>query len=97
MANPKCTFCDSEHTQKDGRHKDMQRYRCMSCRKRFLFGEYEGDFSYITHFNTKIKQSNHNVLTRENFCTPCRDIDYKTKKYWRMHGLFLNTKEGIRC
>lgn len=80
MANPKCTFCDSEHTQKDGRYKDMQRYRCMSCRKRFLFGEYEGDFSYITHFNTKIKQSNHNVLTRENYCTPCRDVDYKTKK-----------------
>lgn len=58
MAKMKCSFRNSEHTQKDGRHKDMQRYRCMSCGKRFLSGAYDDDFSYITHFNTKIKKSN---------------------------------------
>lgn len=80
MANMKCAFCNSEHTQKDGRHKDMQRYRCISCGKRFLTGHYDGDFSYITHFNTKIKKTDRNVLTRENYCTPNREVDYKTRK-----------------
>lgn len=80
MHKNQCPFCNSEHTQKDGRHKDMQRYRCMDCGRRFLSGAYEGEFSYITHFNIKIKQTDRNVLTRENYCTPSRDVDYATKK-----------------
>lgn len=92
MAKMKCLFCNSEHTQKDGRHKDMQRYRCMSCGKRFLSGEYEGDFSYITHFNTKIKKTDRNVLTRENYCTPSRDVDYKTRKILEDARAFFERK-----
>lgn len=80
MTKKECPFCNSKHTQKDGRQKDMQRYRCMNCGKRFLSGEYEGDFSYIIHFNTKIKKTDRNVLTRENYCTPSREVDYKTKR-----------------
>lgn len=80
MAKPTCIFCNSDHVQKDGRHNDMQRYRCMDCRKRFLSGEYQGNFSFITHFNTKIKKSNRNTLTRENYCIPSCEVDYKTKR-----------------
>ena len=80
MSKLECPFCNSKHTQKDGRQKDMQRYRCMNCRKRFLSGAYEGDFSYITHFNTKLKQTDRNVLTRDNYCTPSRDVEYSIRK-----------------
>lgn len=80
MSKEKCTFCNSEHTQKDGRQNNIQRYRCMNCGKRFLSGVYGGNFSYITHFNTKIKKTERNILTRENYCTPSREVDYKTKK-----------------
>ena len=80
MSKKECPFCNSEHTQKDGRQKDMQRYRCMNCRKRFLSGAYEGVFSYIIHFKTKLKQTDNNVLTRDNYCTPSRDVDYGIKK-----------------
>ena len=89
MAKVNCSFCNSEHIQKDGRHKDMQRYRCMSCRKRFLSGEYKGDFSYITHFNTKIKKTDRNLLTRENYCTPSRVVDYKTKRIMEDARIFF--------
>lgn len=92
MAKMKCSFCNSEHTQKDGRHKDTQRYRCMSCGKRFLSGEYEGDFSYITHFNTKIKKTDRNLLTRENYCTPRREVDYKTKRILEDARAFFERK-----
>ena len=80
MAKIRCTFCNSDHTQKDGQHKDMQRYRCMNCGKRFLSGAYDGNFTYITHFNTKIKKTDRNILTRENYCVPSREVDYKTKR-----------------
>lgn len=80
MSKLECPFCNSKHTQKDGRQKDMQRYRCMNCRKHFLSGAYEGDFSYITHFNTKLKQTDRNVLTRDNYCTPSRDVEYSIRK-----------------
>lgn len=80
MSKIKCIFCNSENTQKDGRHNDMQRYKCLNCRKRFTFGKYNGDFSYIIHFNTKIKKKDSNSLTRDNYCTPSREVDYTTKK-----------------
>lgn len=89
MSKKECPFCNSEHTQKDGRQKDMQRYRCMNCRKRFLSGIYEGVFSYITHFNTKLKQTDHNVLTRDNYCTPSRDVDYGIKKMLQEGKVFF--------
>lgn len=92
MAKIQCTFCNSDHTQKDGRHKDMQRYRCMNCGKRFLYGAYDGDFTYIIHFNTKIKKTNRNVLTRENYCTPSREVDYKTKHTLEEVKRFFETR-----
>ena len=52
----KCINCNSEHTQKDGNHNGMQRYKCMDCKKKFDFEEYKGNNSYIIHFNTKIKK-----------------------------------------
>ena len=80
MSQKLCPFCNSEQAQKDGRQKDMQRYRCINCRRRFLSGIYEGSSSYITHFNTKLKQSDRNTLTRENYCVPSRDVDSGIKK-----------------
>ena len=84
-----CPFCNSNHTQKDGRQKDMQRYKCMACRKRFVSGQYEGDFSYISHFNTKIKRTDRNELTRDNYCIPCRDLDSRTKRILKEGRLFF--------
>ena len=89
MIKKECPFCNSNHTQKDGRQKDMQRYKCMDCGKRFLSGQYEDDFSYITHFNTKIKKTNRNVLTRDNYCIPCRDLDSSTKRILKEGRLFF--------
>lgn len=34
----------------------------------------------IIHFNTKIKATDRNKLTRENYCVPSNELDYKTKK-----------------
>lgn len=35
---------------------------------------------YIVHFNTRIKCSDRNKLTRENYCIPTRNISWKNKK-----------------
>ena len=53
----KCVNCNSEHLQKDGNHKGYQRYKCMDCNKRFDYGIYENKTRYITHFNTRIKET----------------------------------------
>ena len=34
----------------------------------------------IIHFNTKIKASDKNKLTRENYCVPSNELHYETKK-----------------
>lgn len=80
----KCINCNSEHIQKDGNHNGMQRYKCMDCKKRFDFGKYQGNNNYIIHFNTKIKETKYNKLTRENYCDPTNKLDYRTKKLIRM-------------
>jgi uncharacterized protein YdaU (DUF1376 family) len=38
------------------------------------------DEKYIIHFNTRIKATNRNKLTRENYCVPSDKVDYETKK-----------------
>lgn len=35
---------------------------------------------YITHFKTRIKRSDKNKLTRENYCVPTTEVSYKVKK-----------------
>jgi len=76
----KCIRCNSEHVQKDGEHNGYQRYKCIDCKKRFDYGIYENKIEYITHFNTQIRKSNYNKLTRENYCTPTNKVSSVCKK-----------------
>lgn len=68
----KCINCGSEHIQKNGNCNGIQRYRCMNCDKRFVDGKYEEN--YLIHFNAKIKKSDRNILTRENYCVPTNKL-----------------------
>jgi len=76
----KCIKCNSERIRKDGNYKGFQRYRCLDCKKSFNYGEYGEKIEYITHFNTKIRKTNNNKLTRENYCIPTNKISYVCKK-----------------
>lgn len=76
----KCIKCNSEHIRKDGNYKGFQRYRCLDCKKSFNYGEYGEKIEYITHFNTKIRKTNNNKMTRENYCIPTNKISYVCKK-----------------
>ena len=76
----KCIKCNSEHIRKDGNYKGFQRYRCLDCKKSFNYGEYGEKIEYITHFNTKIRKTNYNKLSRENYCIPTNKISYVCKK-----------------
>lgn len=73
-----CKFCESSHVQKDGNHNGFQRYRCIDCGKRFDGERYNN--SYFIHFNIKLKKTDRNLLTRENYCIPTNNIDYIHKK-----------------
>ena len=75
----KCLYCGSEHTRKNGNHYGLQRYRCMDCNKRFDSGKYEEN--YFVHFNTKLKKTDRNILTRENYCIPTNELNSTQKKF----------------
>ncbi|MBQ3598949.1 MAG: GIY-YIG nuclease family protein [Clostridia bacterium] len=81
----KCEFCNSERVWKSGKHKGMQRYQCAECKKYFDFGEYLNNS--IVHFGVKIKVSERNKLSRENYCIP-------TNKCRKAHTEWL--KDRIR-
>lgn len=36
---------------------------------------------WIVHFNTRVKRSDRNCLTRENYCIPTKEIDYWEKRF----------------
>ena len=74
-----CIYCGSHHTQKNGNHNGLQIYRCIDCNKRFDAGKYEEN--YFFHFNTKLKKTDRNVLTRENYCIPTNKINSAEKKF----------------
>lgn len=64
---PNCPRCNSSWIQKDGNHNGMQRYKCMSCSKRFDFRKYGQKKEYFFHFNTKLEKKENNFLTRDNY------------------------------
>lgn len=76
----KCIKCNSEHLRKDGNHNGLQRYRCLDCKKSFDYGIYGEKIEYITHFNTKIRKTISNKLTRDNYCIPDNKISYVCRK-----------------
>lgn len=84
-----CINCNSKHIQKDGNHKGYQRYKCMDCSKRFDGEKYEKTNYYIIHFKTKLKKTDRNILTRENYCNPTKEIDYKDKKNIKIAKNFI--------
>lgn len=86
-----CIFCQSSHVHKDGNHKGFQRYKCMSCGKRFDGEKYESG-GFINHFNTRLKKTDRNKLTRELYCNPKKEIDYNEKKNIQMAKEFIETK-----
>ncbi len=73
-----CKFCNSTHVHKDGNHNGFQRYKCQDCLKRFDGEKYAQND--IIHFHTKLKKTDRNYLTRENYCVPTNEIDYKEKR-----------------
>lgn len=73
-----CIHCNSTHVQKDGNHNDMQRYKCIDCKKRFDNGKYIT--TYTEHFKVKIMINDNNKLTRKNYCIYTTKTDYKTRK-----------------
>lgn len=74
-----CVNCGSSHTQKNGNHNGFQRYRCMNCNTRFDAGKYEEN--YFIHFNTKLKKTDRNILTRENYCNPTNKLNSAEKNF----------------
>lgn len=76
----KCIKCNSERVQKDGNSNGKQRYKCLDCKKSFLYGVYEGKIEYIEHFKTKIQKLDRNKLTRDNYCIPTNKISYVLRK-----------------
>lgn len=87
-----CKNCESTHVHKDGNHNGYQRYKCLNCGKRFDGEKYEKEIDSIIHFNTKIKKSDRNLLTRENYCVPKKEIDYRDKKNIQMAKSFIEEK-----
>ena len=94
-----CPKCSSDKVQKDGNHNGMQRYKCMNCNKRFDYGIYKGTNEYINHFNIKIKKNERNKLTRDNYCIPSNELDYKDKKNLRIADEFykINKRYPSLC
>lgn len=88
----KCVYCGSNHVQRDGKHNGFQRYKCMECHKRFDGEEYQSMFLY--HFNVKIKKTDRNRLTRDNYCIPTNELDYKEKKNIRIAKEVHARKQG---
>lgn len=73
-----CIKCGCSRVQKNGNHNGFQGYRCMECKITFDAGKYEGN--YFIHFNTKIKKTDRNILTRENYCIPTNKLSLSEKK-----------------
>lgn len=83
-----CPKCNNDDIQKDGNHNGMQRYKCLNCKKRFDYGNYGTINEYIIHFNVKIRKNFNNKLTRDNYCIPSNELDYKDKKNLRIADEF---------
>lgn len=75
-----CKWCNSTNLQKDGNHNGYQRYKCKDCNKRFDGEINNEENSYIYHFNIKLKKTDRNKLTRDNYCLPTKELDYRTKQ-----------------
>lgn len=52
--------------------------KCMECKNKIEEEEKQSKFFY--HFHVKIKRTDRNKLTRENYCIPTNQLDYKEKK-----------------
>lgn len=76
-----CKFCESTHVHKDGNHNGFQRYKCLDCGKRFDGEKYGKECGSFIHFNTRLKKTDRNILTRENYCNPKKEISYSVKKH----------------
>lgn len=87
-----CKNCGSDHVQKDGKHNGLQRYKCLECNKRFDGEEYQPMF--FCHFNVRIKRTDRNRITRDNYCIPTNELDYKEKKNIRIAKEIHARKQG---
>lgn len=88
----KCIHCGSDRVQKDGNHNGFQRYKCMTCKKKFDGEAYQDNFFY--HFKVRIKRNDRNKLTREHYCVPTNELDYKEKKNIRIAKEIHERKQG---
>lgn len=87
-----CKHCGSSHVQKAGNHNGLQQYKCLECKKRFDGEVYQENF--IRHFNVRIKRTDSNRLTRDNYCIPTNELDYKEKKNIRIAKEIYARKQG---
>lgn len=90
-----CKYCESSHIHKDGNHKGFQRYKCLDCGKRFDGEKYEKKSGIIIHFNTRLKKSDRNLLTRENYCIPQKEISLDEKRKIQTAKTFMEIN-GMR-
>ena len=75
-----CIYCNSEKIYRNGNYKGKQRYKCNNCGRYFTKGERENKYEYIIHFNSKLRKTPNNKLTRDNYCIPTNELDYQDKR-----------------
>ncbi len=80
----KCIYCASKNLHKRGSYNGKQKYQCTSCGKYFSKGEVENKYEYIVHFNSKLRKTERNKLTRDNYCIPTNELDYQDKRNIRI-------------
>jgi len=84
-----CIFCKYSYVHKDGKHNGFQRYKCLECGKRFDGEKYKKEEGSIIHFNTRLKKTDTNRLTRDNYGIPKKELDYRDKKNIQMTKYFI--------
>lgn len=90
-----CKWCNSANLCKAGKHNGNQRYKCKDCNKSFDGEKYNQEITYFYHFNVKLKKTDRNKLTRDNYCVPTKELDYKTKKNIKIASDFFNKNKRL--
>ena len=54
---------------------------------------------YINHFNVKVMKNERNKLTRDNYCIPTNELDYRDKKNLKIADDFYkkNNRYPLLC
>lgn len=78
-----CKYCNSEKVYKNGNRNGKQRYKCINCGKYFTTNEIANKYEYFFHFNTKLRKTDFNKLTKDNYCLKINEIDNDLKRFMK--------------